>query len=176
MFPALHANTSASPLASPAWSSLAWADGGMGVYTRRGWCSQTSIIETATNQVLLVASSVIMFPNYWLWLKAGWRAFLWTSECASASRVPQPFLFAPPFCPTPILSTWDRAVRRIPAQLEMTPSQLDNSVMSHNMKDGLQTDRQNKREGLTEEDRGRIKKKKQTVKERRRTIKAVERT
>lgn len=39
----------------------------------------------------------------------------------------------------------------------MTPGQLDNSVMSHNMKDGLQTDRLNKREGLTEGDRGREK-------------------
>lgn len=91
MFRALHASTSASPLASPAWSSLAWADGGMGVFTRRGRCSQTSIIEMATNQVLLVASSV-MSPNYWLRFKAGWQAYLWTSECASASHVP-PNLF-----------------------------------------------------------------------------------
>lgn len=94
MFPALHASTLASPLVSPAWSSLAWADGGMGVCTRRGRCPQTSIIEAATNQVLLVASSVILSPNYWLWLKAGWRAYLWTSECASVSPpLPPPTFF-----------------------------------------------------------------------------------
>lgn len=97
MFPALHASTLASPLVSPAWSSLAWADGGMGVCTRRGRCPQTSIIEAATNQVLLVASSVILSPNYWLWLKAGWRAYLWTSECASVYPPPNLFHSLHPF-------------------------------------------------------------------------------
>ena len=148
MFLARHAGALASPLARPAWSSLARADGGMVVFMGRKGVLLKEIRPPIRCWWWLLLSpcvSIIASPNYRVQAQSRVASLsLDIRVCATPANTPHlqpPTSLAPSFHPALLPSTWDGLARRRPAPLEQPLGQPVNAVMSHNMKDSLETER-----------------------------------